>query len=67
MMTETKRIVLALAGVAIMLAAAGMMWRSVLVLWQPLPIWKVALLVIGGTLIIAADPVSYTAGRTRRY
>lgn len=61
------RYLIALAGVGIMVAAFALMWRSVLVLWQPLPIWQVVLLWIGGALIMAADPVSYTRGRTRRY
>lgn len=66
-MTQAKRTILAMVGIVVMIAAFSLMWHTVIDLWQPLPIWQLVLLWVGAIIIMMADPVSYTAGRMRRY
>lgn len=66
-MTQTRRNLLAMFGMAVMAVAFRLMWRSVENLSRPFQIWEFVLLVIGAVVIIIADPVSYTTSRTKRY
>lgn len=66
-MTQTKRNLLASFGIAVMAVAFRLMWRCVEDLSRPFPAWEMVLLAVGAVIIMVADPVSYTAGRTRRY
>jgi len=66
-MTQTKRNLLALFGIAVMAGAFRLMWRCVEDLSRPFPAWEILLLFIGAVIIVVADPVSYTTDRTRRY
>jgi len=66
-MSQAKRNLLALFGIAVMAVAFRLMWRCVEDLSQPFPAWEIVLLAIGAVIIMVSDPVSYTAGRTRRY
>jgi len=65
--TQTRRNLLAMFGMAVMAVAFRLMWRSVENLSRPFQIWEFVLLVIGAVVIIIADPVSYTTSRTKRY
>ena len=66
-MTQTKRNLIALVGIVVMAIAFRLMWRCVEDPLRPFPNWEIVLLVIGAVIIMVADPVSYTSGRTRRY